>query len=483
MGKSLKSFLAPVDMRQGKEWKSLLLFTVPIVFSYLLQQVYSISDAAICGQTLSADEVAGVNDVSPLMFVFLQFAFGCTAGFSVITSGRFGNGDEAGVRRSFAAQIILSVIISAVLTAIALATLHPLLLWLNVRPENAGVYNAAYGYCFVIFSGIAAQMFYNFICSLLRSLGDSFTPLVFLFISTLLNIGLDLLFIVVFGWGVVGAAAATVAAQLLSTVACFVYTFVKYKNLRLHKEDFKAVFKEFKPNLVQGIPLGLQFSVLAFGIIVMQSELVRFDLLPDGTMVAGNPAQNGYGAACKLGNLLVCPMNALGTGVVSFTAQNYGAGQYDRIRRGVNQSILMMFITYVIIATIGFLLTINGAYQYIFLSADKITERSIYYGNNYAYVALSSYFLLGLMFVFRSASQGVEKPVYTFLVGFIELAARILICLFLPSAVNGGPVGAEASLGAYISLCIADSAAWLGSAAFFAYPYVKYILKQKYDKK
>ncbi len=483
MGKLLKKFLTPVDMRQGKEWKSLLLFTLPIIFSYLLQQVYSISDAAICGQTLSADEVAGVNDVSPLMFLFLQFAFGCTAGFSVISSGRFGNGDEAGVRKSFAAQIILSAVISVAITVIALATLHPLLLWLNVTPTNESVYNAAYGYCFIIFSGIFAQMFYNFICSLLRSLGDSFTPLAFLFLSTLLNIGLDFLFIVAFGWGVKGAAAATVAAQFLSTVACFVYTFVKYKNLRLGKEDFKEVYKDFKSHIAQGIPLGLQFSVLAIGIIVMQSELVRFDLLPDGTMAAGNPAQNGYGAACKLGNLLMCPMNALGAGVVSFTAQNYGAGNYDRIKRGVIQGTIIMFIMYLILAGTGLLLTVNGAYQYIFLSADKVTEKSIYFGNNYAYVAISSYFLLGLLFVWRSAAQGIEKPVFTVIVGITELAARILICLFLPSAVNGGPVDAYASWGAYFSLCIADSAAWFGSALVLTYPFVKYILKQNYVKK
>lgn len=479
----LKNLTQPVDLRKGKEWKALLLFSLPIIFSYLLQQVYTISDAAICGQTLSADEVAGVNDVSPLIFIFLQFAFGCTAGFSVITSNRVGEGDEAGVRKSFAAQIILSACVTVILTAVSIFCLKPLLKWINVTQDNPLVFKAAYNYCFVIFLGIAAQMFYNFICSVLRSVGDSVTPLVFLFISTVLNVGLDLLFIVVFRWGVIGAAAATVTAQGLSTVACFIYTFVKYKNLRLKKEDFKVSLNELNRHILQGVPLGLQFSVLAIGIIVMQGELVKFDLSPEGVMVAGNPAQNGYGAACKLGSLLMSPMNALGAGVVSFTAQNYGAGEYKRIRRGVLQATLIAIIMYVLFAGAGLLLTINGAYQYIFLSADKVTEQSISFGNRYLYVALSFYFLLGLLFVWRSAAQGVEKPLFTLLSGTVELVARILICLLLPAAINGGAINCQASAAAFVALCFADPVAWLGSVLMLSYPFIKYVLLMKYKKK
>lgn len=478
----LKNLTQPVDLRKGKEWKALLLFSLPIIFSYLLQQVYTISDAAICGQTLSADEVAGVNDVSPLIFIFLQFAFGCTAGFSVITSNRVGEGDEAGVRKSFAAQIILSACVTVMLTVISVFCLKPLLKWINVTQDNPLVFKAAYNYCFVIFLGIAAQMFYNFICSVLRSVGDSVTPLVFLFISTVLNVGLDLLFIVVFRWGVIGAAAATVTAQGLSTVACFIYTFVKYKNLRLKKEDFKLTLNELNRHILQGVPLGLQFSVLAIGIIVMQGELVKFDLSPEGVMVAGNPAQNGYGAACKLGSLLMSPMNALSAGVVSFTAQNYGAGEYKRIRRGVLQATLIVIIMYVLFAGAGLLLTINGAYQYIFLSADKVTAQSISFGNRYLYVALSFYFLLGLLFVWRSAAQGVEKPLFSLLSGTVELVARILICLLLPAAINGGAINCEASSAAFIALCFADPVAWLGSVMLLSYPFIRYVLLMKYKK-
>lgn len=476
----VKKFFTPIDMREGKEWKVLLKFSLPIIVSYLLQQVYTISDAAICGQTLSADEVAGVNDVSSIIFIFLQFAFGCTAGFTVIISNRVGNSDYDGIRRSFAVQIILCSLITVILTAVSMLCLKPMLAWINVTPSNKDVYEAAYSYCMVIFIGIFAQMFYNFICSVLRSLGDSVTPLVFLFASTLLNIGLDVLFIAVFGWGVIGAAAATVIAQALSTVACFVYTLIKFKNLRLKRSDFKASFKEYLNHIRQGVPLGLQFAVLSIGLIVMQGGVVKFDLTPEGAMVAGNPAQNGYGAACKLGSFLMSPMNAFGTALVSFNAQNLGAGRFDRIKKGTLQATFMIMIFYVVLSGTGLLLTINGAYLRLFLSPDKITPQSIKFGNYYLYVALSLYFLLGILFVWRSAAQGIEKPLFTLLAGTAELVARILICFYLPSAVNGGAINSQASDLSYIALCLADPCAWLGSVLALTYPFIKYICLKKY---
>ena len=203
----------PVDLTQGTCWKTILVFSLPVILSYLLQQIYTISDAAIVGQTLTAQEVAGVNDTSSLVCIFLQFAFGVSAGFCVVTSCHVGAQDDRGVRRSLTTQIVLSAVLTVVLTALALALLNPMLAWINVTPADPEVYHAAYTYCFIIFVGIGAQMFYNFICSFLRSMGDSVTPLIFLLFSTVLNVGLDLLFILKFHWGVAGAAAATVSAQ------------------------------------------------------------------------------------------------------------------------------------------------------------------------------------------------------------------------------------------------------------------------------
>ncbi len=473
-----KRLFAPRDLTKGKEWKVIALFTVPIAISYFLQQIYTITDAIICGQVLSVNEVAGINDVSSMVFVFLQFVFGCTAGFSVITSRKIGEGDEEGVRKSFATQIVLSFIISVVITAIALLCLNPMLSWINVTKDNPEVYDAAHLYCAIIFGGIIAQMFYNFICSILRGLGDSMTPLVFLIISTALNIGLDLLFTMGFKWGVAGAASATVTAQAVSAIGCFIYTFARYKELRLKRSDFKLTRKDVSSHLSQGLPLGLQFSVLAIGLIVMQGEIIKFDIAATGEMVAGNPAQNGYGAACKLGNLLMSPMNALGTAMISFCSQNEGAGEKERIRKGVWVSTLMLFIVYVVVAGIGLLLTINGAYLYMFLSSDKVIEATITFGNTYLYLALPCYFFLGIIFLWRGIVQGLGKSGFVFLAGCVELGARILVCLLLPAAVNGGAITADASLAAYIAVAAADPIAWFAADLLLLIPILLYAVRR-----
>lgn len=474
-GETLRALFQPRDLTQGSCWRTILSFATPVILSYLLQQIYTISDAAIVGQTLSAGEVAGVNDTTSIVAIFLQFAFGVSAGFCVVTSSRVGARDQAGVRRSLTTQIVLSAALTVLLTALALVLLNPLLAWINVTPDSPEIYRAAFTYCAIIFGGTGAQLFYNFICSFLRSLGDSVTPLLFLLFSTVLNIGLDLLFILAFRLGVIGAAAATVLAQAVSALLCLIYAFGKYPELHLSGQDFRAEISVYAQHLSQGLPMGLQFSVLAIGIIVMQRALVGFDIGPDGIMAAGNPAQNGFGAANKLNNFLMCPMNALSTAIVSFNAQNLGAGRHDRIRRGTVKSLLIGLAMYLILGGAGMLLTIRGAYQYLFMSADKITAATIRYGNLYLYVDLSMYFALMVLFVFRSGVQGVGHAEFTLVAGCAELIARVLICAFLPKLVNGGAIDSSASVGAYIALCFGDPGAWVLAVVSLIYPVTRYL--------
>ena len=330
--RGLSALFQPIDLTEGTCWKTILRFSFPIILSYLLQQVYSISDAAIVGQTLSAEEVAGVNDIAPIVNIFLQFAFGVSAGFCVITSCNVGSHNQPGVRRSLATQIVLSSVLTVLLTGLALLLLNPMLAWINVTKDSGAVYTAAFTYCAIIFAGIGAQLFYNFICSFLRAMGDSVTPLVFLLFSTILNVGLDLLFILSFHWGVAGAAIATVLAQLISTVGCFLYAFSKYPELRLHRPDFAITKNDVTQHIVQGVPLGLQFSVLSIGIITMQSVIVQFDM--EAGRIVSSAAQTGFGAANRLHMLTMTPLNAFGTAMTSFTAQDLGASKFDRIRRG-----------------------------------------------------------------------------------------------------------------------------------------------------
>ena len=353
-----------------------------------------------------------------------------------------------------------------------------MLAWINLTPASGEVYRAAFTYCAIIFAGIGAQLFYNFICSFLRSLGDSVTPLLFLLFSTALNVGLDLLFIVTFHWGVAGAAIATVLAQLLSTIGCFCYAFARYPKLRLHREDWAITRHDIGQHAFQGIPLGLQFSVLAIGIIVVQSVVVKFDIL-DGQMVS-NAAQNGFGAANKFTGSLMTLLNGLGTAMTSFVAQNLGAGNFERIRKGARQALVMFAIATAISAALGFLSTIGNFYLHLFLSADKVTADTIRFGNGYMRVDMSLMLFLGGVFLLRNCVQGIGKPQFILGGGIAELVARVLVCLLLPAAVAGGEVSAAAPHAAYLALCLADPMAWFAADLVMVIPFIRNILKMDY---
>lgn len=476
----LKKLFEQVDLTKGTIWKVIIWFSLPILMSYLFQQIYSIADASICGKYLNANQVAGVNNTSNIVFIVLQFAFGCTAGFSVITSNKVGQKDDEAVRKSFAIQIKLSLYISIILTIIACMMAKPMLLMIGLTKSNNYVQNeiftSAYTYVMIIFIGTTAQMFYNLICSFLRSIGDSFVPLIFLILSTILNIILDLMFIAIFKWGVVGAAVATVIAQMISAIGCFVYTYIRYPNYRLKKEHFKIDLRFTFNHLKLGIPLALQFSILAIGLIVMQAVIIKFDTNINNEVVVSY-AQNGFGAASKLNSFLMCPFNALGTAMLSYCGQNYGAGNTDRIKKGVFQALIISFAEYVIFGGIGLLLTINGFYMQIFYSSDKINEMTLYYGNNYLYCDLSLYFILGTLFVFRNSLQGIGKSLYPLLAGIAELIARTAICLILPPILNNGPISIDANNKAIFGLTFADPLAWSFAVIILTVGIVKYVCK------
>ena len=405
----MTSIFKKVDLTKGKIWKAILYFTIPIFISYFCQQIYNISDAAICGFYLNKNEVAGIGNTGSITFMILQFAVGCMSGFSVVTAGAIGKKDKDEARRSLLCQIILSTIISIVLTVISMLALTPLLKFLGVTPEsNIEIYNSAYTYTAVIIIGCFTQVFYNLGTCFLRSLGDAKTPLIWLAVGIGLNIALDFLFIAVFKFGVAGAALATIIGQFTAALGIFVYIFVKLKDYRFKKEDFHFGKGFIYKHLKLGIPLGLQCSILAIGLIVMQGTMITFDLRPDGTL--GNDAQVGYTTACKLGNFLSMPYVALGTAMLSFCGQNYGARNYERLKKGIIQATFIALGIFVIFGILGFLLTIDGLYMRLFLSSDKITPEVIKYGNLYLYVVIPFEFALAGICLYRNILQGLERP-------------------------------------------------------------------------
>ena len=471
MWQKFRKLFDPVDMTKGNITKGILVFLIPIVLSLIFQQIYTLTDTIIVGQTLGEAEVAGVNSSAPIVWIIMQFAIGASSGFSVVTAERIGGGDEEGARKSYLTQIILTSIISVLLAVIALPLIDPLLAWIGIVSGSGNEamqleYEAAKTYISILYIGTFSSAFFNMVFGVLRAYGDSFAPFLFLVVSAFLNVGLDLMFIAVFHWGVAGSAWATVISQAFSAFGAMAYAAIHYKRMRIRKSDWKISFSFILRHLKNGMPMAFQFSILEIGIIIMQAAIISFDRDPSGAMLPSMPTQLGYGAASKVFNLMMAPMSGLGTAMLSYMGQNLGANDKQRLRKGFKVSLIIGAVIWGITAAIGLLLMIGGAYQKIFLSEDKITPDSLRYGNMYLFTVIPCMGILMLLFLGRNELQGLEKPLFPFLAGIGELLARSLVCLFLPQIINGGTINCNASEWAYIAVYLADPIAWVAACAF-----------------
>ena len=472
----LQSIFAKQDLTQGSILKGILVFLIPILLSTLFQQFYSLTDAAIVGQALSEESVAAINASSSINFIILYFGSGCTSGFSILMSRSVGANDTANAKKSFYAQIILSLLVSILLATAGIALIRPLLALMGIvetsgDPSMLKEFNEARTYLTYIIGASIMVVFYNLMAANLRAKGDSFAPFCFLTLSVILNIGLDFLFIYAFKMGVAGSALATVLSQGVAAICSIIYAVRKYEEFNIHIKKDAPSIKYLLEHVKNGLPLGFQFSIIGFGIIAMTSGVVSFDVYSDGTTIANLPAQLGYGAACKIINFLMCPLQALGMAMLSFTSQNYGAKNARRLIQGVKVGSLLGIIITLIINIIGFLLLINGAYQYIFLSPDKINESSIFFGNTYLIISMPCMIFLMMVLLFRNIQQGLEKPFIPFLAGIIELFARIFMCTLLPLWVYG-KLSAESPIAAYYMVLSGDWVAWLAGGIVMLLPLI-----------
>lgn len=532
----VKSIFKPVDLTKGTPWRVIMIFWIPVVLSYIFQQLYTVLDEVILGQYVADSYVTGVDNTNSLVFLVLQFAFGCTAGFSVISAGKKGENDIEGLRKSFVTQICLAAFVSVVLTIVAIPSVDPLLsiLGLTSGGEMNETYLAAKVFITTIYAGLFTQIFYNLICSFLRSIGDSLTPFLFLAGSTIISVGLDFLFIAgipdalpSFGMdirgpgghsagGIFGAAMSVNIAQFLAALGCFIYTFIKYPYLKPHKEDFRLSWKFCWEHLKLGLPMAFQFSILAIGLIIMQSNIVDFDIfaknwwdshgqtsfhadwlnvdlspIQDNDKQSFNLAQTAFGPSNKFEVFLETTLDAIGATMLAFCSQNRGARKYDRIKKGLNQSLIIGGIICTVIALVELLSSINGGVLYLFLHRGFITPAVIKYSQMYFYFVAPFTYVLGLLFIVRSSIQGLGKSLYPLMSGILELIARVVIVLALPVLLNAPitmtlPTGATFSSVhydlAYLSVCIAHPAAWILAILPPSIALYYYIYKGKLEK-
>ena len=420
------------DMTRGSILKSILYFTTFIFLGNLFQQFYNIIDSLIVGNVNGEDALASISATGPICFMFIGLLIGVSSGFGIKMAHVFGAKKFDLLRKYHAMAIFLSFVLGSAITFLLLVFNNLILKFMNT-PDN--IYIPTYIYIMIIYVGIVPTMFYNLCSSTLRAVGNGKMPLVFLIISSVTNIILDIVFVYYFSFGVIGAAIATVISQVFSVFISFIYIFKKYSFLKVSKRDFKIDKKIIFELLKQGVPMGLQFSITAFGVMVVQVELNKY----------GAEYIAGFGVSSKIQGIVMQLFIGLGIAISNFIGQNYGAKKFDRIKRGISYStvisIIFSIIAIFLIRTFG-----NIIVESFVPNASYIMKKS---ASIYFNCVMYFYPCLALLFVYRNALQGFGRSDLSMLGGVFELIARVLVIVLLTSSYG------------YYGVCFSDSLAWV----------------------
>lgn len=421
------------DMTIGSPAKQILYFSVPLLIGNLFQQFYNMADAFIVGRTLGSNALAAVGCTGGLSFLILGFATGATSGMSIVTAQRFGAQDEEGVKRSFAVSCLISIILTVLLTVVGVLATRPLLTLLRTPAE---IYEDAYRYFIFIVGGTVAAMLFNLMSNVMRAVGDSLSPLIFLIIACVLNIMLDYAFILGIGMGTEGAGIATVVAQLLSGILCILYIKWKVPVLRIGVRHFKCTAEDWKLHFRLGLPMGFQSSIIALGTIVIQFALNTL----------GTTEIAAYTAALKLDNLGVLPLMSFGIAMATYVGQNHGANKPHRIRQGIFQCSMISIAFAILIGIID--VCFGDSLSALFLAGN---DMAIALSHEFLIINGVCYPILALLFVFRYSLQGLGHSFVPTVAGIAELVMRSICAIALTSVIG------------YTGTCIANPLAWIGS--------------------
>ena len=436
------------EMTAGRIFPQLFYFTLPLLMGNLLQQTYSLVDAAIVGRFLGIDSLAAVGASSSVVFLILGFCNGCCGGFGIPVAQKFGARDYATMRRCVVVSLQLAAAMSLIL-AVVTGILCDDILRLMRTPDN--IFDGAYIYLLITFLGIPCTFFYNLLSSIIRALGDSKTPFWFLLFSAVLNIVLDLFTILTLGWGVAGAAIATVFSQGLSAVLCYVYMMRRFDILRTTPAERRFSWPIARILLGIGVPMGLQFSITAIGSIMLQSA----------NNALGTACVAAFTAAMRIKMFFMCPFESLGIAMATFAGQNYGAGRPERILQGVKAAALMALAYWVF----TFCVLMFGSETVALLFVDASETEILYDTALFLHVSVTFFPVLGLLCILRYTIQGAGFTNLAMLSGVSEMVARILVSVF------------AVPIWGYMAVCFGDSTAWIFADAFlipaFFYVYGK----------
>lgn len=429
------------DMTVGSERKHIILFMIPVLLGDLFQKFYNIADAMIVGQFLGVDALAAIGLTGSFVYFVVGWVMGLTSGFGVLLSQAYGAKNESLMKHYVAMSTYISIA-AAVILAVGLQSVNGWVLNLMNTPEN--IFQHTYDYLTIIFLGIPFTILYNLLSAIARAMGDSKTPLYFLMLSSVLNIVLDLLFVAVLPFGVQGAASATIISQAVSGILCLCYVYRKYPEIHFSKKESRWSWKTAGKMFGLGIPMALQFSITATGLMLVQSSLNTL----------GEAYIASHAASSKIQSVSIQFYVALGAAVATFVGQNYGARRFDRVKKGVKEAVHIAVVMCVVIMPIAYFIFPH----LVVLFAEDATGEMVSISTQMFHVCSWFYPLLAMIFVFRNIIQGLGNGVVTMIGGILELIMRVGVIFFAFDKLQ------------YIGICLTDPVAWMISVVFLV-PY------------
>lgn len=430
------------DMTSGSPLKKVVLFSIPLIIGNLFQLLYNMVDTFIVGRTMGLEALAGIGAAGSVSFLILGFSQGFAAGLAIPIAQAYGARDYRKLQRSVLLNWILSIVVSLILTGIALSILRPLLELMRTPPE---IIDYTYAYLSTIFGWIIVSIFYNILNNMMRSLGDSRTPLYFLIVAAVTNIVLDYAFIVYLGWGVGGTAIATVISQGLAVTLCLIVIQLRWPILKV-RLDVGVKKEELAYHLKIALPMAFQASIIAIGAIAVTSALNTL----------GPVAVAAYSASQKIDQVVIQILMSFGVAMATYVGQNFGAQKYDRIRQGVR---LVSRLSVSIAILSGLLLIVFGKELVMFFISGEGADLMVDYGQQFFLVNGPCYWILSLLFIYRNTLQGLGDSKIPTITGFIELIMRVLASFIL-----GHYFG-------FMGLAASSPLAWMGATIVLAYSY------------
>jgi putative MATE family efflux protein len=440
------------DLTTGSPMRLIVGFLLPMLFGLLFQQFYNMVDTIVVGKCLGVDALAGVGSTGSINFLVIGFCTGVCSGFAIPVAQKFGQRDYEALRKYVGNILWLAIGLSVVITTVTCLLCAQILRWMNTSDE---IFSYAYQYIFLIFLGIPATFLYNTLSGLIRALGDSRTPLLFLILSSLLNIALDLLSVTVLEMGVEGPGLATVISQAVSGILCLLYVLRRFPLLHPSRRELRLEGGYVRRLLLMGLPMGLQYSITAIGSIALQSAVNTLGTVYVASVTAGS----------KVSQFFFSPMEAMGSTLATYAGQNAGAGKLDRVGQGL-RSCILLGIGYALAACLVLVLC-GDVLANLFLDTSTPEEISTIRSNAHLFLIVNSAFYIPLCFVyvFRFTIQGLSYSLLAVFAGVFEMVARCVISFGLVPVLG------------YPAVCFASPAAWI-MADLFLIPAYFYVMRQ-----